>query len=186
MKVCAGRGLFSRLTTFCRISGGCGGGLRPRSIFSAKSSKDSRNSTPRNRSRTTGVVNRGFRISSGSHISAESPKDFATSQGQNSSGTINVVVSEMPFFDQSSPKCCCFNCWVLARLKRQVRLLLCKILERCLLRAPWKLSVSETQTSCHLLPKVRQNADLRQGQFWSSRASASEWLILRTTCTWKW
>ena len=69
--------------------------------FSAKSSKGFRNSDPRNRSRTTGVVICGLGVSSDSHFSAESPTDFATSQARKSPGTIKIVISEPPFFDQS-------------------------------------------------------------------------------------
>ena len=57
--------------------------------FSAKSSMDFRNSTPRNRSRATGVVIPAFGASAGSQISAETPIEIATFQGHRSPDSYN-------------------------------------------------------------------------------------------------
>ena len=48
-----------------------------------------RNSTRRNRSRTTKIVGPGLGASGDSHFSAETPMDFATSQARNSPFHIN-------------------------------------------------------------------------------------------------
>ena len=57
--------------------------------FSYKSLSIFRNSTPRNRSRTTKIVHRGLGVSSDSHFSAETPMDCATSLARNSPFHIN-------------------------------------------------------------------------------------------------
>ena len=68
--------------------------------FAFKSLSIFRHFTHRSRSRTTKIVGRGFGLSTGSHFSAETPIDFATSQARNSPDTIKIVPLEPPFFDQ--------------------------------------------------------------------------------------
>ena len=69
--------------------------------FSAKSSMDFRNSTSRDRSRTTKIVHRGACVFAASHFSAETPIDLATAQARNSPNTIKRVGPEPSFFDQN-------------------------------------------------------------------------------------
>ena len=67
--------------------------------FSYKSLSIFKNFTPRCRSRTTKIVIPESCVSSGSHFSAETPIDFATSQARNSPNTIKLVGPEPSFFD---------------------------------------------------------------------------------------
>ena len=60
-----------------------------------------RNSTRRNRSRTTKIVGRGLGVSSDSHFSAETPMDFATSQARNSPFHINRSKSRAVVFGRN-------------------------------------------------------------------------------------
>ena len=74
-------GAFLPNATFCRRCGGCGGGSASRSIFQLNHCRFFRNSTPRNRSRTTKIVGPGLGASSDLQFSAETPMDFDTFHG---------------------------------------------------------------------------------------------------------